>query len=378
MPSVAVKKTELRFKKLLHHLFHLILGTGDSYRIPVRAEDIKSILILRPDKLGDMITTIPAVHALKKIYPHLRIEIVASPLNRQLVVDDPCFDAVHIYRKNIFADLPIIFRLRGQRFDIIFDSICLDSVTGLLLSRLISNGAIRAASRKQDLLSFYDYCEPFQPDGEEHNIDNSFLMFNLFGIDPQTVDPFMPVFLPEACKNTAANFVQTLDKDYTFRIGVNISAGSPTRSLALSKYATLLDTIAKEHPKAQCVVVCTSNDREHGQQLVANREGNASLVPEGLSLLEAAAVIEHCDLFISPDTSLIHMARLMKIPVVGMYCGHMRNYHSWKPYRQEHGSIVSSHPGHLHDIEPTQIFDEVQKVLKTVYPDGPNVVASSR
>lgn len=378
MPSAAVKKTELRFKKLLHRLFHLILGSGDSTRIPVRAENVRSILILRPDKLGDMITTIPAAHALKKMFPHLRIEIVASPLNRQLVANDPCFDAVHIYRKNILVDLPMIFRLRKKRFDIIFDPICHDSVTGLLLSRLISKRAIRAAARKLDLMSFYDYCEPFQPDGEEHNIDNNLLVFNLFGIDPDTVDPFLPVFLPETCQARAAEFEGTLSEDRTFRIGINISAGSPSRSLHLSKYATLLDNIAEEHPRAQCVVVCTSDDRDLGRQLVANREGRAYLVPEGLSLLEAAAVIKGFDLFISPDTSLIHMARLMNIPVVGLYCGHRRNYHFWKPFRQEHGSVVSSHPGHLHDIEPTQIFDEVQKVLKTVYPDGPQAIASSR
>ena len=95
MPSAPVKRTELRFKKLLHRLFHLVLGAGDSTRIPVRAEHVRSILILRPDKLGDMITTIPAAHALKKHFPGIRIEIIASPLNRQLVAHDPAFDAVH-------------------------------------------------------------------------------------------------------------------------------------------------------------------------------------------------------------------------------------------------------------------------------------------
>ncbi|MDH4034489.1 MAG: hypothetical protein OEV80_11900, partial [candidate division Zixibacteria bacterium] len=140
MPSPTVKKTELGFKRFLHHLFHLILPSGDSTRIPVPAEEVGSILILRPDKLGDMITTIPVAHALKKMFGHIRIEIIASPLNRQLVVDDPCFDAVHTYRKNILKDLPLIFTLRKKRYDIVFDPICHDSVTGLLLSRLISNG----------------------------------------------------------------------------------------------------------------------------------------------------------------------------------------------------------------------------------------------
>ncbi|MDH4035524.1 MAG: hypothetical protein OEV80_17150, partial [candidate division Zixibacteria bacterium] len=280
--------------------------------------------------------------------------------------------------KNILKDLPLIFTLRKKRYDIVFDPICHDSVTGLLLSRLISNGAIRAAARKLDLMSFYDYCEPFQPEGEEHNIDNNLLVFNLFGVAPETVDPFMPVYLPEDCQTKAAAFVQTLSEDRTFRVGINISAGSPTRNLALSKFSALIDGIIAEHAGVQCVIVCTSGDRERGRQLVENREGKAYLVPQGLSLLEAAAIIEKFDLFVSPDTSLIHMARLMRVPVVGLYSGHLRNYHFWKPYRQEHGSVVSSHPGHLHDIEVSRILEEVDKLLKSVYPDGTARITPSR
>ncbi len=378
MPPALVKKTELGFKKFLHRLFGLILGKGDRSKIPVRSKNIRSVLILRPDKLGDMITTVPTAHALREKFPLVRIEIIASPLNRQLVDNDPCFDAVHIYRKNIFHDLPLIWRLRREQFDIIFDPICHDSVTGLLLSKLISNNSVLAAARKLELSSFYDYCEPYQPDGEEHNIDNSLLLFNVLGIAPESIDPFRPVYLPDACKRKADEFMAALEADRSFLIGINISAGSPTRSLASSKYAALIDRILREDPRAQVVVVCTMADRDIGLELTEGRGPQVRIVPEGLSLLEAAAIIGRFDLFISPDTSLIHMARLMKVPVVGLYCSHKRNYHFWKPYRQEHGSVLSSHPGHIHDIEADEIYEELMKLTAQEYPEGTGRIVSSR
>ncbi len=366
MPSRGVKETEKAFKRFLHPLFRLFFRRGDPSRYPVQAEKVRTILILRPDKLGDMMTIIPAAHALKREFPRLRIEILASPLNKQLVENDPVFDTVHIYRKNILDDLPLVRRLRAKRFDIIFDAICLDSVTGLLLTRLIGNSSITAASRKQGLLRYYDYCEPYQRDGQEHNIDNGLLIFNLFGLNPATIDPFSPVHIPEESQAKAATFVKSIGVSGKFCVGLNISAGSPTRTLEISKYAAVLDGIARDLPTARFIVICTKEDRERGRQLLQGREGKAFLVPEGLSLLDATAVISHVDMFISPDTSLIHIARLMKIPVVGLYCGHMRNYHSWKPYRQQHGSVVSTHEGHLHDIEAQQVVDEFRKVMASV------------
>jgi ADP-heptose:LPS heptosyltransferase len=293
---------------------------------------------------------------------------MASPLNQQLVTHDPAFDAVHLYRKNILVDLPLVRRLRKKRFDIIFDPICHDSVTGLMLTKLIANDSVAAAARKLELQRFYDYCEPFQPDGQEHNIDNSLLIFNLFGIDPKTIDPFLPVHLPEEAITKAAAFVKAIENDKTFTVGLNISAGSPSRTLEIAKYEVLLDGIAREHPTARFVVICTKDDRERGRSLAHGRKGRVHLVPEGLSLLDAAAVIGRVDLFISPDTSLIHIARLMKVPVVGLYSGHLRNYHFWKPYRQEYGSVVSSHEGHLHDIEPEQVIREFSKVAAGIDP----------
>lgn len=371
MVSTGVKKTEKAFKRFLYPFFRLFFGQGDRSRVPVDPEKVDSLLFIRPDKLGDMISTIPAAHALKQRFPHLRLEIMASPLNRQLVENDPAFDGVHVYRKNILKDWPLIRRLKAKRFSVVFDSICLDSVTGLLLTRLISQGSITAASRKSEMRVFYDYCEPYDPDGNEHNIDNGLLVFNLFGVDPSTVDPFQPVRLPESSVEKAGSFMATVAQPGVFTVGLNISAGSPTRTLDIAKYDAVIETLAQDNAATRFVIVCTPDDRKRGRQLAAGREKIAHLVPDGLSLLDAAAIIGRADLFISPDTSLIHMARLMKVPVVGLYCGQMRNFHSWRPYRQRHGGVVSGHEGHIHDITAQQIVDEVKKVLaETARPDA--------
>jgi len=366
MPPRFIKKIEHGFKTIVNLPLRICLRKGDSSRVPVDPSYITSILILRPDKLGDMIVTIPVFHALKRTFPKIRVEVIASPRNFGVIKNDPEIDAIHLYRKNIFKDLPLILKLGKKRFDVVYDPICHDSTTGLLLTKSIGKNSIQAAARKLKLNNFYDYCRPYLPEGNDHNIDNGFLIFELFGVDPKSVDPFEPVYLPDSSLEKANQFYSGLPEACDFRIGVNISAGSKTRSLPAEKYARLLNLIGDRYPEAEFIIFSVMPDREKARKLQEGIKTKSFLIPENLSLLDASAIMKRLDLLISPDTSMIHIARLMKIPVVGLYSGHKRNFRFWRPYRQKYGAVVAKNIENIFDITPEQVFDEFEKLMDEI------------
>ncbi len=312
-----------------------------------------------------MIVTVPLMHIIKTEFPHIRIEIVASPHNQVVIKNDPVIDEIHLYSKSLLDVLALLTRLRRKHFDIVYDPICHDSATGLLMSHIIGKGAVLVASRKMRLQQFYDYCLAYEPDGKDHNIDNGMLLLNVLGRDPDHVDPFVPVFVPENDRLVARQFVDALPQDGCIRIGVNISAGSPSRVLSDDKYIEMMRGIAERHGDCRFVLICTPSDRSRGEQIVEESKVTASIVPDGLSLLAAAAIIERLDVLISPDTSLVHMAGLARVPVLGLYCNHPRNYEFWKPYRQQHGSVVAKSAGNIHDIRASQVIDEFFRLLES-------------
>jgi len=363
VPDSVVKKGEKGFKRLVQAGFRLAFSKGDPSRYPVDPESVKSILVLRPDKLGDMIATIPAMHALKERLPHARVEVIASPRNKMLVQDDPVLDAVHIYTKNIFRDLPMINRLKRQRFDIVYDPICHDSVTGLILTEMIAGKGVRAASRKLELHRYYDYCVNYEPEGHDHSFENAMLVFNVLGIDPSTIDPFKPPHIPPQSREKAESFLKTLPE--TFKVGVNISAGSASRTLSAEKYRAVLDTACSEYPTAYFVISCTPDEREKAERIRAAQPDRCCLVPAGLSFHDVCAILGGLDLLISPDTSLVHVARLFQVPVLGLFSGHKRNFYFWRPFRQDCGWVVSDDFDHLLNIEPAQITDELRRLVNS-------------
>jgi ADP-heptose:LPS heptosyltransferase len=331
-------------------------------------ERVKSILFLRPDKLGDMIATIPAIHALKREIPHIRIEVIASPRNKIVIENDPFIDAIHLYTKNIFHDYFMIIKLRRNKYDIVYDPICHDSVTGLLLTKIIGSESIKAASRKLNFQHFYDYCEPYQPDGDDHNIDNGLLICNVLGRNPDTINPFQPIFIPESAIKKAKEFCDSIQNINQLRIALNISAGSPTRTLPVERYSEIVKGIRKHYKETCFIIICTMGERERGIELFDNIAQSVYIVPEGLSLHEVTAIIRHVDILISPDTSLIHIARLMNIPVVGLYSGHLRNYRFWRPYRQECGSVIANNVHNLHDITAERVVEAFGQVVQKYFP----------
>ncbi len=366
MPPETVKHVEHSFKKALHLPFSLLLKNGDPSKWPLNPDNIKSILILRPDKMGDMISTIPVIHALKKKFAHVRLEVIASPSNKELVVNDPLIDEIHIYSKNIFYDWPMIRRLKQKKFDVIFDPLTHDSVTGLLLTKLIENNSIIAASRKIRFMKYYDYCLPYQTDGRDHNIDNGFLIFNLFGISPDTIDPFQPPFIPENSARIADDFFRKLPGGEKASIGLNISAGSPTRTLSLKKYISIVNSLSDKYRSYRFIILCTMDHRVMAEKLISSSDARWYLIPKNLSFLDVCAIMSRLDFLISPDTSMVHIARLMKIPVVGLYSGHRRNFNFWRPYRQEYGAVVAESVDNLYDIEPHQVVEEFERLYDSI------------
>ncbi|MFQ5608598.1 MAG: glycosyltransferase family 9 protein, partial [Candidatus Zixiibacteriota bacterium] len=108
---------------------------------------------------------------------------------------------------------------------------------------------------------------------------------------------------------------------------------------------------------------CAPDDRERAESIGAASGVTYRVVPAGMSIIDAAAIIQRLGLLITPDTSIPHIARSYNIPVVGLYSRDMRNTASWRPYGQIGGVVLAESPANIFDITPGMVLDEVETVL---------------
>jgi ADP-heptose:LPS heptosyltransferase len=107
----------------------LLRGAGAFYRPACGALAPDSVLLIRPDHLGDVLFLTPAVHALRQALPEARLTLLVGPWSAEVVAGNKDFDAVALCsfpgferktRGNALAPYRLLSKAAGElrgRFD---------------------------------------------------------------------------------------------------------------------------------------------------------------------------------------------------------------------------------------------------------------------
>ena len=362
----ALKPLENGIKAAVFRLCRIFLRKGRADLEALDPAGVSKVLFLRPEKIGDMVISLPVFDSLRDRFPHIKISVLASPRSIPLVKDDPRFDKVFIYRKRLIRDIRELLSIRREKFDCILDMIDDDSVTTLFYSQLASRSGVRIGIGKTEHAVFYDFNHRHQDGVGEHIVDNTLKLLKPFGLNGTTIATYSPPFVSASAKNRIDRFLAGVLPEQVPVIGINLSAGKPNRIWPEERSLRLCQRLLDEDKNLHLIVIVAPDDRGRGEALLSKLDRRAVMVPEGLSLIEVSDLISRLELLISPDTSLIHIARSFKVPVVGLYSRATKNFRRWQPYRQPDGAVVGEHIDNIHDIGVDQVFDRVRQVRARV------------
>ena len=365
-----LKPIEHKIKAIFFSLFKRLLTRGRKDFTPLDGDKLHKVLFLRPEKIGDMVISFPVFDGLKEHYPHIKISILASPRNDAIIKNDPRFDKIFLYRKNLWRDVKEMLAIRHEKFDCVVDMICDDSVTALFLSQLAAPGKPRIGVGKGKYREYYDFNYDHRRGNTGHIIENTLKLLTAFGLDGDSISGYAPPFLDTHSLSKAEGFLRRVSQDTPeeVKIGFNLSAGSPTRIWAEEKSVELLKRVLQANGNCHVIIFAVSSDRRRAERLCRRFNERVHLVPDGLSLTEASAVISKLDVLISPDTSLVHIARALRVPVVGLYSRFMKNFLLWRPYDQEVGAVVSENDDNIFDISVNDVFETFVRVTMHIIP----------
>lgn len=90
--------------------------------------DLKSVLFIRRDNIGDLVCTTPAIRALRIKYPKAHIGVLVNSYNAGVLEGNPDVDEVFIYEKGkhsgksifslAFDNISLMRRIRQRRFEV--------------------------------------------------------------------------------------------------------------------------------------------------------------------------------------------------------------------------------------------------------------------
>jgi ADP-heptose:LPS heptosyltransferase len=131
---------EKKFKKIFWRLADRFLPS-ETRTIPA---GIRSVLVLRPDRLGNMVLSMPALEALQeKLGYSGRLTLVAGERNADLARFYFPNARVWVFRKNIFSRVSLWLRLWFNPFDAVIDFHSFPFSTTTTLLAILSGSPIR-------------------------------------------------------------------------------------------------------------------------------------------------------------------------------------------------------------------------------------------
>jgi ADP-heptose:LPS heptosyltransferase len=331
--------------------------------MPIPAlQDIKSILIYRPEKIGDLFVSFPLIAALIKNNPKIQIDLLISQLAYPLIEGDERFRNIFVYKKSFWEDIKTARWAGRYQYDIIIDLVGSDSATAALTVLYLSKGqSLRIAVGKRNLARYYNFNFDIMPD--RHMIESTLQILRLWKIDDHAKFILSPPFIQDKHRALADSFMDGLNLSSDEKaIGINISVGDVRRLWRRRHYLSLMELIKKKYPFFRIIIFATPDDYIRGE-LLSKMIPEVSVIPRGLSLLEASAILSKMSFFVSPDTSMVHIARSFGIPVVGLYIPSQDNYRRWFPIGQKRGVIITPDDYSIDRIAPEAVIKEMERVL---------------
>lgn len=334
-----LKWIEARGRGGLLNLVHLVQGTRP-VSLPIDFDRIQSILFIRNDAIGDTVVSAPIWQTVRRRYPHLRIGVVASFLNRSLIERDPAVDRVY--------DGTLDFSPAGR--------------TQLLTTRR----ALRMQSwdivlpliygKKTKISVFTHWLVPRAPlvtllvPGE--TIERYGKLFDGTAISRLPDDAPMSLLLREHLALTAGIEItdeewkgklypaeasleridkaldEILSADRTSRIvHINLSAQMAAREFGIERSVELARLILAANPDCSVVMTSIRLHRDQALRVLADAAISRAHIVATDTIDDVIAIVRHASLVITPDTSVMHIAAAEAKPIIGFYT--IRN--EWVP-----------------------------------------------
>lgn len=330
-----------RTERIVYALFKTLFGTVRRSE-KLFPEQLTRVLILRADKLGDMVLTTAVLNYFKAINPAVEIDVIASEANAALLNGDARVRRVVVLRPAIGAWLKV-FRLRQRRYDLVLSLIHNSPVREGLLAGLVATRDTQKVSRQHKAYYRAFFNKMVRPPSRlTHTVEQ--LVF----IASQTVHSDVEALhcepsLPYKQMESVTNFLREATGGQPFII-LNLSAGHAARRWTKAGYIEVVRYVAESRDGRKLgmqsgeglrsVLLCTAADVNFAQEILGETGSLTALFPATTDLRPVFDLLSRSLLVLTPDTAIVHLAAAFKRPVIDLYGHHDSTTPAeWLPYR---------------------------------------------
>lgn len=263
--------------------------------------EIKKILAVRDDRMGDFILTLPAIHALQEAFPTARLTAAVSPAvyplavrvlpGKNVFIHSGMFATFYRFLKSERFDLAVFFRPRpGTAAAAFLAGVPKRLGTGYRGYSFLYN------------LKHYEHRHTAEKQEAEYSLGllkplgiEKGLRFDVLSIDAKEAEGVVKKFMLDVSKNWVA---------------IHPGSGGSSPNWPKKKYVEL----ARRFLDAGYLVLWTGSTSE-----LQEIDGPGVVLGGRTEVWDLASLYSRCKLVIAPSTGPLHLASLVGTPVIGIY-----------------------------------------------------------
>lgn len=339
----------------------------------------KNILIVRTDRIGDVVLSVPLAGLIKKAYPDCKVTFLLREYTKSLAEGNPYIDKVLVLKerqgKILFSDN--VRMLRSYRFDTSL-TVYPTFITSIITYAANIKNRIGTGYRWYSFFFNYKVYE-HRKYAEKHELEFNVNMLKQLGIETE-VNKSTVKFDISAGEPEKEKVKEVLEQEGVSLgkplIIVHPGSGGSAVDLPLIKFRELIERISASLD-ANIILTGSESEKEICMQLLVHEKVHN--LAGKFNLGEMKALIGFCDIFIANSTGPLHIAAAMGKYIIGFYpriraCSVDR----WGPYTTK--AVVFSPEIDctnctreqcaelkcMNTIDVSNIFAETEKIYKLI------------
>ena len=343
-------------------------------------ERVRTILVLRYDRIGDMVVTTPLIRALSNGFKNVSIIVLCSKINEPILRGNRFVHKTIVYKPSAINMISLMLKYRG-RFGLIVDlnhSVIWHDLLLIRTLRPLYAASVHKEGRyglRGSELTLYQVMS----DQPVNNPPRSIARFYLELASKLTQDEGLSNHKYDLTER--ATVTKRLRDIYRLRpnhrlVLINAHGGRSSMSMGYDDFLAVTGQVL------QCpsdVVVCWLSTSETVLSLseLLERTGREKRWQPALSsgrlflwapmetIEELVSFMAGASLLITPDTSLVHIAAAFKVPTVAIYANEPELFAQWAPESQTFYPLFSANPKSLLGYNPRELRETVDHALRS-------------
>ncbi len=321
-----LRTLEKTAKGALWHALGLLFSRRHKQRTPLDLSQIKSVLVVRPDRLGDVVLSTPVYESLKASIPGATVTALVDRPNAGVLADNPFVD--HILPFDRKRPWRALRRLRQEKYDLAFTLNKTFSATASLLT-FFSGARIKVGYRHPENAWMHDVTLP--PDTlPRHEIENNLELLRILGLPNISTAPAL--YFNEQENQKVQNLLRE-ERKHPDRPLVLIKPGTRVAEWGwqIRKFQKVTETLLRSEA-AEVFIISGPGEENLIYDFMEGLKHKPFRLPQ-LPVRELACLMQYSDLLFCNHTGIMHLASAVQTPVLAIFKhGDIKR---WGPYNNK-------------------------------------------